>query len=118
MTGQDLNTRLESWKAFARKNRLLLIAGGVLLVLFAMNDEGQGTYSQPSAQPAGDPTVMPVDMGGGGGAGGDFDMDGWREDQRRGDIEQRDRIDAIREVERCYDPNTGETIEVSIHAGC
>lgn len=31
---------------------------------------------------------------------------------------QRDRIDGIREVERCRDPDTGEVYEVSIHIGC
>lgn len=56
--------------------------------------------------------------GGGGGGGGGFDMDRWREEQRRDDRQQRDRIDTIREVERCYDPETGVTYEVSIHVGC
>ena len=56
--------------------------------------------------------------GGGSGGGGGFDMDRWREDQRRDDGDQRDRIDQIREVERCYDPETGRTYEVSIHVGC
>lgn len=56
--------------------------------------------------------------GGGGSGGGGFDMDRWREDQRRDDIDQRERIDAIREVERCYDPETGRSYEVSIHVGC
>lgn len=56
--------------------------------------------------------------GGGSGGGGGFDMDRWREDQRRDDIDQRERIDQIREVERCYDPETGRSYEVSIHIGC
>jgi hypothetical protein len=56
--------------------------------------------------------------GGGSGGGGGFDMDRWREDQREGDIDQRERIDRIYEVERCYDPETGQTYEVSIHVGC
>ena len=56
--------------------------------------------------------------GGGGGGGGGFDMDRWREEQRRDDRQQRDRIDTIREVERCYDPETGTVYEVSIHVGC
>jgi len=56
--------------------------------------------------------------GGGGGGGGGFDMDRWREDQRRDDEAQRRRIETIREVERCYDPETGRTYEVSIHVGC
>jgi len=47
-----------------------------------------------------------------------FDMDQWRRDQARDDRQQRDRIDSIREVERCYDPETGRTYEVSIHVGC
>ncbi|MCR6643762.1 MAG: hypothetical protein NVV62_04185 [Terricaulis sp.] len=38
-----------------------------------------------------------------------FDMDQWRRDQARDDRQQRDRIDSIREVERCYDPETGRT---------
>ncbi len=56
--------------------------------------------------------------GGGGGGGGGVDMDAWREEQRREDRRQRERIDTIREVERCYDPETGRTYEVSIHVGC
>jgi hypothetical protein len=55
---------------------------------------------------------------GGSGGGGGFDMDRWREDQRRDDEAQRRRIETIREVERCYDPETGRTYEVSIHVGC
>lgn len=34
------------------------------------------------------------------------------------DPAQRRRIDGIREVERCYDPETGVVYEVSIHVGC
>lgn len=56
--------------------------------------------------------------GGGGGGGGGVDMDRWREEQRRDDEAQRRRIETIRETERCYDPETGTTVEVSIHVGC
>ncbi len=56
--------------------------------------------------------------GGGGGGGGGVDMDRWREDQRRDDEAQRRRIETIRETERCYDPETGRSYEVSIHVGC
>jgi len=59
-----------------------------------------------------------VARGGGTPGGGGFDMDRWREEQREGDIDQRERIDRIYEVERCYDPETGQTYEVSIHTGC
>ena len=55
---------------------------------------------------------------GGGGGGGGVDMDRWREDQRRDDEAQRRRIETIRETERCYDPETGRSYEVSIHVGC
>lgn len=68
--------------------------------------------------------TAPVSARGGGGGGGSrgggsgVDMDRWREDQRRDDEAQRRRIDTIREVERCYDPETGRTYEVPSSLGC
>lgn len=50
--------------------------------------------------------------GSGGGSGGE-NFPGERAEERR----QRDRIDGIREVQRCRDPNTGEIYEISIHSG-
>ena len=50
--------------------------------------------------------------GGGSGGGSEFDMDEWREQQERDDERQRQEIDVIREVERCYNPETGEVVEV------
>ncbi len=78
-------------------------------------EDMQRTVTAP-AQPGRGPVV--AGRGGSGGGGGGFDMDRWREDQRRDDEAQRRRIDSIREVERCYDPETGRTYEVSIHVGC
>lgn len=78
-------------------------------------EETQRVLTTP-AQPGRGPVV--AGRGGGGGGGGGFDMDRWREEQRRDDEGQRRRIDTIREVERCYDPETGRTYEVSIHVGC
>jgi hypothetical protein len=58
--------------------------------------------------------------GGSGGSSGNpgFDMDRWREDQRRDDIDQRRRVDGIREEEECVDPDTGRRYRVSVHVGC
>ncbi len=58
--------------------------------------------------------------GGSSGSSGNpgFDMDRWREDQRRDDIDQRRRIEGIREEEECVDPDTGRRYRVSIHVGC
>jgi hypothetical protein len=50
--------------------------------------------------------------------GGGFDMDEWRRGQARDDEAQRQRVETIRETQRCRDPETGATYEVSIHAGC
>lgn len=75
-------------------------------------EEMQRRVSAPAGSRGGGPVAR------GGGGGGGFDMDQWRRDQRRDDRAQRDRIDAIREVERCYDPETGTVVEVSIHVGC
>lgn len=81
----------------------------------ASTDETRRVLTRPADRSGGTPVAG---RGGGSGGGGGFDMDRWREDQRRDDGVQRDRIDAIREVERCYDPETGRTYEVSIHVGC
>lgn len=79
-------------------------------------EETRRVLTRPADRSGGGPRV--AGRGGGSGGGGGFDMDRWREDQRRDDGVQRDRIDAIREVERCYDPETGRSYEVSIHVGC
>lgn len=55
---------------------------------------------------------------GGGSPGGGVDLDKWRDDQRRSDKDQRDRVDGIYERERCVDPDTGAVYFVSIHTGC
>ncbi len=115
MSGQDLNGRMETMKAFVRKHPLMVAAGAVVLLFIAFNDGGESAPGQMPQQPGGMPVVT-ADSGGG--SGGGFDMERWRDEQRRDDIEQRDRIDSIREVERCYDSSTGETVEVSIHVGC
>jgi hypothetical protein len=76
-------------------------------------DELNGTVSKgirDSSRPA-------SPRAGSGGSGG-VDMDEWRRKGAIDDGQQRDRIDTIREVERCYDPETGTTREVSIHVGC
>lgn len=72
-------------------------------------DETLRTVSAPprsSAGPRGEP-------------GPGVDMDRWRREQERDHRRNREFIDTvIREVERCYDPETGRTYEVSIHIGC
>jgi len=79
-------------------------------------EETQRVLTRPADRSGRGPVVAAG--GGGSGGGGGFDMDRWRREQERDDGIQRDRIDAIREVERCYDPETGRTYEVSIHVGC
>ncbi len=81
-------------------------------------EETRRVLTRPADRTGGGGGGVRVSGGGTGGGGGGFDMDRWREDQRRDDIDQRDRIDRIYEVERCYDPETGRTYEVSIHVGC
>lgn len=98
---------------FVKRHKLALIAGAVVIVLIAMSDNEEA--SAPGVQPfggAGQPVAAAPSSEPG------FDMEGWRREQRRDDIEQRERVDTIREVERCYDPETGTTVEVSIHTGC
>ncbi len=48
----------------------------------------------------------------------DAEMERWRRAQAQDDAAQRERIRTIREVERCYDSETGRSYEVSIHVGC
>jgi hypothetical protein len=48
---------------------------------------------------------------------GGVDMDEWRRRQAQDDIEQRQRIDTIREEERCRNAD-GTEDTVSIHSGC
>jgi hypothetical protein len=106
----------EEIEAFAKKHKVALIVGAVVIALMMMSEGGGGSYTAENG-----PGPAPVYDGGGGGgtdSGGGFDMDRWREEQRRDDRAQRDRIDSIREVESCYDPETGTTVEVSIHVGC
>lgn len=94
---------------FVRKNKVALAIGALILFLMFATDEEQG-YAGGGGQP-----VIGSDMPAGDGT---VDMDEWRRRSAAEDREQRDRVDSIREVERCYDPETGETREVSIHSGC
>ena len=107
--------------AFARKHKLALgIGAGVLLVLAASNGGQTGTSGS-----GGDGQQGPVADGGFGGSGSSggaagssgtdnpegFDKRKWDEEQRRGEDEQRNRIDTIREVERCQIAD-GSVVEV------
>ena len=113
---QGLPSR-EQIEAFVKKHKVALAIGAVVIILMALADGGGDTNAGGGAPSP--PAPIYVEGGGGGGDdGGGFDMDRWREEQRRDDRAQRDRIDSIREVERCYDPDTGEVVEVSIHVGC
>ena len=64
--------------------------------------------------PAGVPAVDPGVTGGGDSG---VDMDAWRRRQAQDDIEQRQRVDTIREEERCRNSD-GTEDTVSIHTGC
>lgn len=98
-------------EAFVKKHKIAIGVAVAVAALMMLSDRGGG---QMAAGAGGyeSPTY------GSGDGDGTVDMDQWREEQRRDDRMQRDRIDAIREVERCYDPDTGVTYEVSIHTGC
>lgn len=102
-------------EAFMKKHKVAILVGVAVAALMTFMDRGS---DQMVADGGG--YQAPVYDSGGSGAGGDgtVDMEQWREEQRRDDRMQRDRIDSIREVERCYDPETGTTYEVSIHTGC
>jgi hypothetical protein len=107
--------------AFARKHKLALgIGAGVLLVLAASNGSqtgatgsGSGGRQGPVADGGFDSSGGSggVDSSGGTGAPDGFDKRKWDEDQRRGEGEQRNRIDTIREVERCQLAD-GSVVEV------
>lgn len=99
-------------KTFIAKYKVPILIGLGVAVVVMMTEQQQQPQQQPYAQGGAAPAS---DTGGGGGG---FDMGQWREEQREDDRRQRDRIDSIREVERCYDPNTGREYEVSIHVGC
>jgi hypothetical protein len=99
----------DPWGDWLKRNKVAVGIGVAVLALVALSDGG-GT---PAASSGDAPAPLAGDA-----PGGTIDMDEWRRRQRQDDREQRDRIDTIREVQRCYDPDTGETREVSIHDGC
>ena len=77
--------------------------------------QGGGPYVEGPQAPA-----YPAGGGGGGGSGDDggFDMDKWREDQRRDDERQRQEVEVIRETQRCVDSDTGEVVELPADYPC
>ena len=81
-------------RAFILRHKIALIVGAFLLLIVAGTDR--------SMDEAG--SVRPAT---------DFDQDTWDEQQRGEDRMQRDRIDGIREVERCIDED-GRVYEVPI----
>lgn len=103
---------------FVRKHKVAVAIGGIVLLLaLASEREEQPAPAAGIAQPMG---MQPMGAAGAGAgdAGGTIDMDEWRRRGAADDRLQRERVDSIREVQRCTDPDTGETREVSIHAGC
>ena len=107
--------------AFARRHKLALgIGAGVLLVLAASNGGQTGdTGSNGGGQqgPVADSGFSSSSSSGGvegpsrTDAPDGFDKRKWDEDQRRGEEEQRKRIETIREVERCQLAD-GSVVEV------
>ncbi len=79
-------------------------------------DQGSGGTGYGDQGGGGQSGGGPV-AGGGSPSDGGVDMDQWRRDQERSDREQRNRIDAIREEERCR-RSDGSNEVVSIHTGC
>lgn len=121
-----INQNTQTWAVRAPRERIAEIdaigkAVGASLKIDptwkrAMDDhfEQLNRRSRPSPRGGGS-------SGGSGGSSGGrpgFDMDGWRERDRRSDIEQDKRIDVIREEQDCVDPETGRVYKVSIHTGC
>ena len=114
----------DEMKAFARKHRVPLIVGAVVVAVLMASGGGNQAPPQQQGFPVGQDglPVVPVDGGGGTGpvTGGDgtIDMDRWRREQDRDDNKQEERIDRIYEEETCVDPDTGERIKVPISVGC
>jgi hypothetical protein len=100
---------------FVKKHKMALIAGALVLVLIASGGEDPGAQTG-SVQPFDGGAAPPIASTTTGEPG--VDMDAWERENRRDDQAQEKRVDTIREVERCYDPATGGTVEVSIHVGC
>jgi len=118
----------ENFESWVKANgKWLAIGAAGLLVVMAMsggNDaqqppnggqQGGGTPYDQGDQPYSDGS-SPYDSGQGGDTG--VDMDKWREEQAADDERQRQRVDRIREVDRCTDPDTGEVTEVPSDIGC
>ena len=109
-------------EAFAKKNKVpLLIGGAILLVIAAASGGGEG--QPPQQVPVRGADGVPVTGDGSGSFpatddSGLVDMEEWRRGQRREDIEQKERIDTIREEHTCTDPDTGEQEKVPIHTPC
>ncbi|HEX8668005.1 MAG TPA: hypothetical protein VF727_06505 [Allosphingosinicella sp.] len=110
-------------EAFAKKNKVpLLIGGAILLVIAAASggEDRQGAQEVPTVPIRGS-DAAPVSADGSVPATDDsglVDMEEWRRGERRGDIEQRERIDTIREEQTCIDPDTGERVKVPIDTAC
>ena len=115
----------ENFESWVKANgKWLAIGAAGLLVVMAMSGGEEtpqvsptdgGTVPVDGGQPYNDGST-PIDQGQGGDTG--VDMDKWREEQAADDERQRQRVDRIREVERCTDPDTGEVEEVPADIGC
>ena len=118
----------EEIKEFVKKNKTGIGIGlGVAFLVVVMSpdetptQQGGGQGGDPyggGGQGGGPYADGPAYPPGGGGDDGGFDMDKWREDQKRDDRRHQEEIDTIREVQRCVDPDTGEVVELPASYPC
>lgn len=94
-----MSAETDKWAAWAKQHKVALGIGAAVVALLAMADSGD---QAPVANPDVSGPVAGADTSPG------FDKPAWDREQRRDDIEQRNRIDTIREVERCRDADGRE----------
>lgn len=94
-----MSAETDKWVAWAKQHKVALGIGAAVLALVAMASEGeqQAPYVSDGSGPVAGSDTTPG-----------FDKPAWDREQRRDDIEQRNRIDTIREVERCRDADGRE----------
>lgn len=86
----------DQWRLWVRKHKVAVGIGAAAVVLYAMAGGGSHGSSDPAGYDPGVSSPSPGDDSG-------FDKRRYDEDQRQDDDNQRNRIDTIREVERCTD---------------
>lgn len=96
-----MSAQTDRWVAWAKQHKLALGVGSAVLLLLAANEGGEQATTDPIGFTDGGVATGPDTSPG-------FDKPAWDRAQRRDDLEQRNRIDTIREVERCRDADGRE----------